>query len=66
MKLFLLLFLITFNSSAFAYLGPGMGGGAIVAALGFLLAVVILFLSLLAKPTIYIVKAIKKLLKKGK
>lgn len=35
---FFILFIVSFSKSAFAYLGPGMGGGLIAATLGIIVA----------------------------
>ena len=53
----LILLLNCFNSNVYAYIGPGVGGGAILAILGFLVAVIVGIFGLIWFP-------IKRLLKK--
>ena len=55
----LILFFCSFSSVAFAYLGPGMGGGLIAATLGIIFALIIGLFGLIWFP-------LKKLLKKRK
>ena len=55
----LILFFCSFSSVAFAYLGPGMGGGLIAATLGIIFALIIGLFGLIWFP-------LKKLHKKRK
>ena len=60
LKIFILiLFLSCFTSNVYAYIGPGVGGGAILAILGFLVAIIVGIFGLIWFP-------IKRLLKKNK
>ena len=55
----LILFFCSFSTAAFAYLGPGMGGGLIAATLGIIFAIFVGLFGLIWFP-------IKRLLKKRK
>ena len=57
---FFFIFIILFNSPAYAYLGPGMGGGLIVGILGFLLAIFALIFGILWFPLKRLIKKIKE------
>ena len=56
---FTILFLLTLNSSVFAYIGPGMGGGVIAGVLGVIGAVLLALFGVLYYP-------IKRMLKNRK
>tara|TARA_B100000941_G_C28071355_1_gene334129 strand:- start:290 stop:508 length:219 start_codon:yes stop_codon:yes gene_type:complete len=59
-KLSLFIFLFTiYNNISYAYLGPGIGGGAIVATLGIIVAIFAVLFGLIWFP-------IKRILKKRK
>ena len=49
-KFIYFLFIFFFTTPSYAYLGPGMGGGAIAAILGFLGAVLLAFWAILYYP----------------
>jgi len=57
---FLFIFIILFNSPAYAYLGPGMGGGLIAGILGFLFAIFALIFGILWFPLKRLIKNIKE------
>tara|TARA_Y100000590_G_scaffold41975_1_gene44735 strand:+ start:1592 stop:1810 length:219 start_codon:yes stop_codon:yes gene_type:complete len=56
---FLILFCFSFSNSAFAYLGPGIGGGLISATIGIIVAIFAALFGLIWFPA-------KRLLKKRK
>ena len=58
-KIYLFITLLTFNIQAFAYLGPGMGGGFIAAILGVIGAILLALFGILYYP-------IKRMLKNRK
>ena len=49
-RLILFCFLFSVSINAYAYIGPGMGGGVIAAIFGFLAAILIAFWSILYYP----------------
>ena len=53
---FTILFLLTLNSSVFAYIGPGMGGGLIAGVLGVVGAVFLALFGILYYPIKRLVK----------
>ena len=57
---FLFTFIVLFNSPAYAYLGPGMGGGLIAGILGFLIAIFALIFGILWFPLKRLIKNIKE------
>ena len=62
MNNFLFLFLmLTVSTPAYAYIGPGMGGGVIAAIIGFFVAIILGFWGILYYP---IKRALKKKKKK--
>lgn len=62
-KIAIIVFLLLFPLKTFAYIGPGLGLGAIGAVLSFLFSIFVLIFGLLFFP---IKKLIKKLKKKNK
>ena len=50
LRLWFTLFLLTASSNVLAYLGPGMGGGAIAAVLGLIVAIFLGLFSVLYYP----------------
>tara|TARA_B100000287_G_C20342533_1_gene666410 strand:- start:523 stop:723 length:201 start_codon:yes stop_codon:yes gene_type:complete len=59
LKILILTFLIFFNYPAFAYLGPGMGAGIVLATIGFIVAIFAALFAIIWFP-------IKRLIKKNK
>ncbi len=55
-----LFFLILFQSSSFAYIGPGMGGGILAATIGIIVAFFALLFGILWFPIKRLIKKIKK------
>ena len=53
---FTILFLLTLNSSVFAYIGPGMGGGLIAGVLGVVGAVFLALFGILYYPIKRLIK----------
>jgi hypothetical protein len=58
-KLFLFLFLFFISMPSYSYIGPGMGGGVIIAVIGFIAAIILGIWGVLYYP-------IKRALKKRK
>ena len=68
LKLFITSFLLilTFTSVSFAYLGPGMGGGIILATLGVIIAIFASLFAIIWYPLRKLFKKKNKKLKKNK
>ena len=68
LKLFITSFLLilTFTSVSFAYLGPGMGGGIILATLGVIIAIFASLFAIIWYPLRKLLKKKNKKLKKNK
>jgi hypothetical protein len=62
--IFFFTFLCVGVTNCYAYLGPGMGGGTIIAVLAFILAIVVLLFSILIKPIRLLKKVLVKLFNK--
>jgi hypothetical protein len=59
-KFLLGLFILLFQTFAHAYIGPGMGGGALAATLGILLAFILLVFGLLWYPLKRLISRFRK------
>lgn len=59
MRVLAILFLFMLPNSAFAYIGPGLGAGAVGVALGFIVSICLALLAILYYPIKRLIKKIK-------